>query len=99
MAGGGIADCLKSAGEHIGDCSRCIFYFPDDPGIRLGFLDAAKGKKRVDADSQYLIRMIELVRKGLGHEEDIGAALLRLQRSSHHYGRCLFEKYSAGDKI
>lgn len=99
MARGEISDCLKVTGEHIGDCSRCIYYFPDNQGVRIDFLDVAAGKKKVDADSQYLIRMIELVRKGLGHEEDIKAALLRLQRSSHHYGRCLFEKYSTGDNI
>jgi hypothetical protein len=38
--------------------------------------------------------MIEITRKCLGHQEDIGAALLRLQRSNDHYGKCLWEKYS-----
>jgi hypothetical protein len=96
VAAGDISECLKVAGiqGNIGDCAYCEHYFPDEPGIRFNFLDAASGKQRVDADSQYLIRMIELVRKGLGYKEDIGAALLRLQRSSDHYGKCLWEKYS-----
>jgi len=96
VAADGISECLKVIGTqgYIGDCSRCGHYFPDEMGIRLEFLDEKTGKRKVDADSQYLIRMIELVRKGLGHEEDIGSALLRLQRSSNHYGKCLWEKYS-----
>jgi len=101
VAAGDISECLKVAGVQgkIGDCSRCGHFFPDKPGIRLEFLDDTAGKRKVDADSQYLIRMIELVRKGLGHEEDIGSALLRLQRSSDHYGKCLWEKYSREDYV
>jgi hypothetical protein len=64
----------------------------------LEFYDEKVGKEQVDADSRHLIRMIELVRKGLGHEEDIGSALIRLQRSGRHYGKCLWEKYSTEDK-
>ena len=48
----------------------------------------------MDADSKYLIRMVELARKGLGYTEDIGAALLRLQRSGNHYGNCLWEQFA-----
>lgn len=101
MQGGDISDCLKVLGSdgHIGDCRYCEHYQPDNQGIRLEFYDEKAGKKQVDADSQYLIRMIELVRKGLGHEEDIGSALLRLQHSSNHYGKCLWEKYSRESKV
>ena len=38
------------------------------------------------------MRMIELVRKGLGLQEDIEAALLRLQNSGYRYGALLSEK-------
>jgi hypothetical protein len=95
-----IGDCLKvlDGDGHIGECGHCEHYWPDDQGIRLEFYDERAGKDRVDADSRHLIRMIELVRKGLGHEEDIGSALLRLQRSGRHYGKCLWEKYSTEDK-
>jgi len=88
---------VMSSIGHIGDCRRCDYYHPDDPGVRFEFYDVNAGKQQVDADSRYLIRMIELVRRGLGHEEDIGSALLRLQYSSGHYGKCLWEKYSMGD--
>ena len=93
---GRIDDCLKVSGGdgHIGDCRRCGCFLPDNPGVTLKFYDAKEAKEQVDADSGYLIRMIELVRKGLGHTEDIGTALLRLQHSGDHYGKCLWKKYS-----
>ena len=96
MKGGSIDDCLKILNNdgHIGDCRYCGHYQPDYPGIHIAFYDEKAGKEQVDADSRYLIRMIELVRRGLGHEEDIGSALLRLQHSSDHYGKCLWEKYT-----
>jgi hypothetical protein len=92
---GNIDDCMKSySGKgHIGECAFCGHYWPDDQGVRFAFYDTKAGKEQVDADSRHLIRMIELVRKGIGHTEDIGAALLRLQNSSNHYGKCLLEKY------
>ncbi len=61
--------------------------------------DERIGKQQVDADSRYLIQMIELTRKGIGNTEDIGSALLRLQRSSDHYGKCLWEKYERMDGV
>jgi len=97
---GKIDECLKSFGKHgyIGECAFCTHYWPDKHGIRLAFYDEKIGKEQVDADCRYLIRMIELVRKGIGYTEDIGTALLRLQQSSYHYGRCLWEKYKEVDK-
>jgi hypothetical protein len=92
---GNIDDCLKVSGNygHIGDCRHCAHYLPDNPGVMVEFYDAKAAKAQVDADSKYLISMIELVRKGLGYTEDIGAALLRLQYSGNHYGKCLMEQY------
>jgi len=101
MKADNIDDCLKvmDGNGHIGVCRACVHYYPDDPGIRLTFLDESSGKAQVDADSRHLVRMIELARKGLGHEEDIGSALLRLQHSSSHYGKCLWEKYTMEDSV
>lgn len=96
---GDIGECIKITnmqGE-IGNCNHCGHYHCDEPGIRLNFLDEKVGKWKVDADSQYLMRMIELVRKGIGNTEGIGAALIRLQHSSDHYSKCLWEKYSNGN--
>ena len=98
---GDVSECLKIANKNgeIGNCKYCIHYHPDEPGIRFEFLNEKIGKQKVDVDSRYLIRMIESVRRGIGHTEDIGAALLRLQRSSYHYSKCLWEKYSEGSGL
>jgi len=40
------------------------------------------------------LQVIETVRKGIGMDEEIERALLKLQRSSNHYSRCLWEKYT-----
>lgn len=62
---GGIDECLKVSGKrgYIGDCACCGHYWPDEQGVRLKFYDEKDGKQQVDADSRYLIQMIELVRK------------------------------------
>ena len=98
---GNINECLKITDKQgeIGNCNHCVHYHPDEAGIRLEFLDEKASKQKVDANSRYLIQMIESVRKGIGYIEDIGAALLRLQRSSNHYSKCLWEKYSGGSDI
>jgi hypothetical protein len=95
VIGGDISECLKVLGNqgHIGECGSCMHYRPDAHGIQFDFFDEKAGKQQVDADSRYLIQMIELTRKGIGATEDIGSALLRLQRSSDHYGKCLWKKY------
>jgi len=95
MANGGIEDCLAVFGDngHAGECSRCRYYRPDNPGMLLSFYDERNGKEQVDADSRFLIHLIELVRKGIGHQEDIVSALLRLQHSADHYSKCLWEKF------
>ena len=95
VANGGISECLKAgAGDgHIGDRAYCRHYIPDDPGVRLEMFSEKNGKQQVDDDCAYLMRMVELVRKGLGYPEDINAALLRLQHSGSLYGELLMEKY------
>lgn len=92
VALGEISECLKSYDRNgqIGNCVNCPHFYPDSPGLRLKLERA--GKKAVDEDSQYLMRMIELVRKGLGLKEEIGEALLRLQSSGYHYSVLLSRK-------
>lgn len=89
---GDITECLKSygTGGRIGDCRNCGHFYPDTPGLRLEI--EKHYKKTVDEDGQYLMQMIELVRKGLGYQEDIGAAMLRLQGSAFRYGVALEHK-------
>jgi len=90
-----VGECLKVMDDNgrIGECTCCGHYYPDIQGLRMELVNADKGKEQVDSDSKHLIRMIELVRKGIGYSEDIGSAILRLQRSCDRYGKCLWEKY------
>ena len=95
---GGIHDCLKSVGANgqIGDCTACPHFRPDEQGVRFAVNNDAAAKSAVDSDSRYLMQMIEIVRKGLGYPEDIGAALLRLQHSSNRYALSIQEKFNNG---
>jgi len=96
---GRIDDCLMVISDigHIGDCCSCRYFMPDNSGAMLKFYDTDVAKQRINSDSQYLLRMIELVRKGLGYAEDIGVALLKLQRSSEHYSMCLWDGMEKGN--
>lgn len=96
---GNVNECLKSIDKdgHIANCNCCSHYWPDVQGLRLDFYNKQRGKSSVDFDCQFLMKMIELVRKGIGCEENIQQALLKLQKSSFHYANCLREKYEGGN--
>lgn len=86
---GDISECMADyrPGYSLGECLGCRHYYPDDPGIRAELRRSLK--KAVNDDGIYLVQMIEIVRKGLGYEEDIAAALLRIKSSARRYGRLL----------
>jgi hypothetical protein len=90
-----IGECLKAIGPdgQIGDCKFCANFLPDNQGIQFEFTNETSAKAAVDADSRYLMQMVEIVRKGLGYSEDIGSALLKLQYSNNHYSNIIQEKY------
>ena len=93
-----ISECLKAVGTggQIGECSVCPHYHPDEQGLNFTASGDSAAKEAVEADSRYLMHMVEIVRKGLGCQEDIGAALLRLQHSSYRYSMNIQEKYDHG---
>ena len=94
------SDCIKNINHlaQIGECHSCRYYRPDVQGMHLDFLDEKRGEASVKADSWYLMYTVELVRRGLGYEEEIKQALLRLQHSCDHYKECLWEKYRKDEK-
>ena len=96
---GDVGECLKtiSGDGRIGDCESCVHFWSDNQGVRLRFHDSGTAKKLVDMDSQHLIRMIDLARRGMGCQEDIGAAILRIQHSCHRLSGSLAEKYMNGE--
>ena len=93
-----ISECLKAVGTdgQIGECAMCRHYRPDEQGLHFSINDDSAAKAAVDADSRYLMQAVELVRKGLGYPEDIGAALLRLQHSGNRYAIIIKEKFDNG---
>jgi len=93
-----IRDCLKAVGigGQIGECVACPFFHPDDQGLRFAANGDSAARSAVKADSLYLMQMVDIVRKGLGNPEDIGAALLRLQHSSNRYSLNIQESYDYG---
>ena len=93
MLEGRIDACLRtfSSDGGIGDCRKCICFYPDDPGVWLEMENEREAA--VDADSVFLMDAIEKVRKGTGSEETIRAALSRLQNDSRGYGALLCRKY------
>jgi hypothetical protein len=95
LKNGEVGDCMKVVDDHgrIGECSACDHFWSGTPGMRLRYFDESEGKQRVDLDSAFLMRMISLVRRGIGCEEDVMSALLRLQQSCNHYGDCLTMRY------
>ena len=98
FGGRNASDCLHAVGVNgeLGYCAACAHYLPDIQGPQLELSDDKAAKAAVDADSRYLMQMVELVRKGLGHQEDIRTALLRLQHSANIYSAKLQEKFDYG---
>jgi hypothetical protein len=92
---GEVSECVKIVDGYgrLGECPACGHFWPDVQGMRLRFFDESDGKQCVNLDSAFLMRMVESVRKGIGCEEDITSAMLRLQHSCSHYGDCLTMKY------
>jgi len=90
--GGGISDCIRHMGQNgeLGCCASCQHFIDGKSGRHLLFSDAGERRKQVDDDSRYLMRVLEMARKGRGCQEDIQTALLRLQHSSALYSRCLY---------
>ena len=88
---GNISDCIKSIGTdgEIGHCQRCRFFIDGYSGVRFLYAYPQERKEQVDKDSQYLLQTLEAVRRGIGLQEDIQSAILRLQQSGAWYGRCL----------
>ena len=66
-------------------------FIDEKHGEYLVFLNSEDIKKQVDADSKYLMHVIETVRRGKGCNEDIQSALMKLQHSSARYSQSLYK--------
>ncbi len=94
---GEVIDCLKASGDNgeIGYCYTCPYFRKD--GMHYFIEEDNIYKSSIEKDSQYLKSMIEKVRKGIGYEEEIREALLRLQSSTASYEKYYFSKLMAKD--
>lgn len=95
-----VNDCVQSVGPdgQIGYCPSCRYYV-SKTGLSIDFFDCKTAKKNVQADGWFLMQMLELVRKGLGYEENLQTAVLHLQNSCYHYKECLEIAYRNGGGI
>ena len=94
-----VDDCIlavNSLGE-IGDCKCCRYFRRDRQGRHLEFYDPEQGRQKVMADSWFLMHMVEAVRQGIGYQENIRQAILRLQHSCSHYRECLWKDMEVKD--
>lgn len=96
---GEIYDCIKSIGANgeIGDCLYCPHFIDGTSGVHFSFANPVAQREQVDQDSLYLLQTLEAVRRGIGLQEDIQSALIRLQQSAYWYGQCLEKKWEVGE--
>lgn len=89
---GNITDCQNTIGPNnaIGYCPNCKYYWKN--GFSYYLQDARKFNSQIKADTAYLLHMLKKYRSGLGFEEDITEALLKLQTSLHRYQEFCFSK-------
>lgn len=89
---GDISDCLQASGDYaeIGYCQRCTYYRKN--GLEFFVEIEDRFKSQIEKDSIYLRVMLNKFRIGLGYEEDIKEAVLRIQASSTTYQDYLFQK-------
>lgn len=94
-----VDDCLKAMNAigEIGDCKSCRFFRRDRQGMYLDFYDTEQGRQKAEADSWFLMHMMEAARQGIGCKESISRAILRLQHSCSHYSECLWRQYEEAD--
>lgn len=96
-ATGDFTDCMLSAGPsgELGYCPTCKFYRKKEHDF---FSMDASYQYAIDNDCKFLANTVNQVRKGMGHEEEIGEALLKLKNSSYSYQQYYKEKIAQLDE-
>lgn len=91
-------DCFKVIDEegNIGNCEDCNYYRSNNYDIFIN--DDSILKNKIDNDSFILAEAIKLYRQGLGYEEDVTQASLRLQSNAKAYEKYFISKIYNGDK-
>ncbi|WP_333651763.1 hypothetical protein [Lacrimispora sp.] len=89
---GDISDCNTCCGKfgEIGYCPECTYY--RQKGFSYFLKEDSIYRSKIEEDYKLLSRSVERVRAGLGFEEDIREAFLRLENSSFNYEKYCIEK-------
>jgi len=89
---GKMDDCMNAMGKdgEIGYCRTCCYYRPGSQ--KLFFDDDDSYKRRIEDDCNFLNEIVRQIRHGMGNEEDILQALMRLRASSLSYQQYCMEK-------
>jgi len=89
---GEISDCINASGScgEIGYCFGCLYYRRNGLGFFSENVDIYK--IQIEKDCEYLKTMLNKYRLGLGYEEDIRQALLKIQSSSMTYRKYYMQK-------
>lgn len=99
FAAGDMKDCQCSVGPNgeLGYCPECLYYRRNDAGFFV--MDKNLFLSNLEQDVKYLRMMVKKVRSGMGYEEDIKEAILRLQSSSYNYAAYYAEQLKKGECI
>lgn len=91
-AGGSVKECLRNfrGVGRLGECMDCAYFYPASQGVRLKVRDDRK--QAVDLAGEFLMQMIEAVRRGNGSEESILSAMARLQKAGSDYAGFLYRQ-------
>lgn len=92
-AEGSVKECLKNYRGlgRLGECTDCMHFYPETQGVRLRIREDRK--QVVDLAGEFLMQMIETVRRGNGSGESVLAAMSRLQKAGSDYAGLLYRQH------
>ena len=72
----------------------CVHFYPSSQGMRVRIREDRK--QAVDLAGEFLMQMVESVRRGNGNEESILSAMARLQKAGNDYAGFLYRRHREG---
>jgi hypothetical protein len=95
---GDISDCINviSGSGQIGNCNYCTYFRKND--MKYFLHDDQVYKSLIEKDCQYLSSILKRYRRGLGYDEDIREAFLRLASSTKQYKNYYMQKLMSNNE-
>ncbi len=93
---GSVKECLRNYRGigRLGECMDCVHFYPSSQGMRVRIREDRK--QAVDLAGEFLMQMVESVRRGNGSEESILSAMARLQKAGNDYAGFLYRRHREG---